>query len=240
VSTQDDISPQSTGNGLLDDDELSDILDTDDADIDDIDDDVSDLEDLAPELGENVLVQQFEPESMGFVDDGVDPDLALEMPDDDEDLAGEESDEELLESDEPATVEAAVSAAPAAMSEQRLARLEETARALAQAEVDREQGRVRRKVKAATTGAGAIGFVPILLQLAGAVDLNPELAATASTSAAILGALVAGWATPERPQLVAATPAAQDLLGNVPEATSAATGAARIRHASAAAHRHRS
>src|SRR5256885_1758945 len=79
-------------------------------------------------------------------------------------------------------------------------------------EVDRGQGRVRRKVKAATTGAGAIGFVPVLLQLVGVLHLDPELAATISTGAAILGALAAGWATPERQAVVSKTPAVQSLL----------------------------
>jgi len=80
----------------------------------------------------------------------------------------------------------------------RVARLEAAARELAAAEVTREQRRVQRKVGAATTGAGAVGFLPILLQLAGAIDLPPELAATASTLAAIVGAFAAGWVTPER------------------------------------------
>ena len=82
--------------------------------------------------------------------------------------------------------------------EARLAKLEAAARELAAAEITREGRRVRRKVSAATTGAGAIGFLPILLQLAGAIDLPPALAATASTLAAIVGAFTAGWATPER------------------------------------------
>lgn len=82
--------------------------------------------------------------------------------------------------------------------DERLARLEAAAGALADAERVREQSRVRRKVTAATTGAGAVGFVPVLLQLAGALELSPALAASASTAAAALGALAAGWATPER------------------------------------------
>jgi hypothetical protein len=95
--------------------------------------------------------------------------------------------------------------------EARLAKLEAAARELAAAEITREGRRVRRKVSAATTGAGAIGFLPILLQLAGAIDLPPALAATASTVAAIVGAFTAGWATPERePPLPA--PSAHALL----------------------------
>jgi hypothetical protein len=82
--------------------------------------------------------------------------------------------------------------------EARLARLEAAARALAAAEVTRERKKVRRKVSAATTGAGAIGAIPLLLQLAGAFDLDPELVATATTVAAALGAFIAGWITPER------------------------------------------
>jgi hypothetical protein len=77
--------------------------------------------------------------------------------------------------------------------EERLARLEAAARSLAAAEVVAEGRKVPRKVTAATTGAGAIGFVPLVLQLLGAIDLPPEWAATASTAAAALGALAAGW-----------------------------------------------
>jgi len=94
--------------------------------------------------------------------------------------------------------EAPSEAPPSASTEQRLVRLESAARALAAAEVEREQRRVRRKVCAATTGAGTLGFIPLLLQLAGAFDLSPELSAAVSTGAAIVGALGAGWATPER------------------------------------------
>jgi hypothetical protein len=82
--------------------------------------------------------------------------------------------------------------------EARLAKLEATARAIAAAELARDQKKVRRKVSAATTGAGAIGAVPILLQLAGAFNLDPEIVATISTAAAAIGAFVAGWITPER------------------------------------------
>src|SRR3954447_12759834 len=88
--------------------------------------------------------------------------------------------------------------AAAGPAEDRLARLEAAARALAEAEVTRENGRVRRKVKAATTGAGLVGFVPVLLQLVGAFDLPPQLSSTVAAGAAILGAFAAGWATPER------------------------------------------
>jgi hypothetical protein len=82
--------------------------------------------------------------------------------------------------------------------EARLAKLEAAARALAAAELARDQKKVRRKVSAATTGAGAIGAVPIVLQLAGAFNLDPEVVATISTAAAAIGAFLAGWITPER------------------------------------------
>jgi len=53
-------------------------------------------------------------------------------------------------------------------------------------------------VVAGTTGAGAVGFIPILLELVGAISLDPEIAATVATLAAALGSLVAGYLTPER------------------------------------------
>jgi len=103
-------------------------------------------------------------------------------------------------------------APPVSMAEERLARLEDAARLLASQEQSREQGRVHRKVKAATTGAGAAGFVPILLQLAGAMNLPPNLAATAAAVASLAGALLAGYFTPERERPVTASPSVQDLL----------------------------
>ena len=109
-----------------------------------------------------------------------------------------------FEIDEPAP---AVSAA----EKDRVAKLEAAVQQLAGAEVTREQRKVRRKVTAATGGAGAIGFVPILLQLVGALDVSPELASTLVAGAAALGALVAGWATPER-QAALPPQAAVDIL----------------------------
>ena len=64
--------------------------------------------------------------------------------------------------------------------------------------VAREQRRVRSKVKAATGGAGLAGVIPIVLQLAGALDLDPEIASAIVGGVAVLGAFVAGWITPER------------------------------------------
>jgi hypothetical protein len=95
--------------------------------------------------------------------------------------------------------------------DQRVVMLQDAVKQLAGAEVKREQKRVRRKVTAATGGAGAIGFIPILLQLAGALNLSPEVASTAAAAAAALGALVAGWATPEREAPLAPEIAAQIL-----------------------------
>jgi hypothetical protein len=82
--------------------------------------------------------------------------------------------------------------------EARVAELEAAARTLAEAEVTREGQRVKRKVTAATTGAGAVGLLPVLLELVDAISLTPSLAATASAGAAIVGAFAAGWYTPER------------------------------------------
>jgi len=94
----------------------------------------------------------------------------------------------------------------------RLAKLEAAARELAAAEMTREGRRTKRKVVAATTGAGATGFLPLLLQLLGVYDLDPAIAATLSTVASLIGAFAAGWVTPERtPPLPDAS--AHSLLG---------------------------
>ena len=91
----------------------------------------------------------------------------------------------------------------------RLAKLEAAARDLATAAVTREARRVKRKVAAATTGAGATGLLPLLLQLLGVYDLDPAIAGMLSTLASLIGAFAAGWATPERTPPV---PAASALL----------------------------
>jgi hypothetical protein len=203
----------SIGSGTLsegpDDDELIDVLDEAD---EDLGDEPFDLDDEALALDDQVVVEQLAPDA---IDDGNgnglefdDVDAGVEM-----EQLGVEDDLEAVE-DVPGA--AGTAAPPATVAEERLARLEATTRALAEAEVGREQGRVRRKVTAATTGAGAIGFIPILLQLVDVLHLKPELAATASTVAAIFGAFAAGWVTPERQPVVAGTPAAQQLLDDVP------------------------
>jgi hypothetical protein len=86
--------------------------------------------------------------------------------------------------------------------EERLERLERVQQEVVRTARQREAARVRRKVVASTAGAGAASFVPILLQLVDAFHLSPELAATVSSVVAALGALVAGYLTPERPPIL--------------------------------------
>jgi hypothetical protein len=87
---------------------------------------------------------------------------------------------------------------PPQQAPERVAQLETAVKTLAEQQAKQQNKRVRRKVTAATGGAGALGFIPILLQLAGAIDVSPEVASTVAAVAAALGALAAGWATPER------------------------------------------
>jgi hypothetical protein len=211
----------------LDDDDLIDVLDGGD---EDLDDDLDlDLDDEPLALDDNVIVQEFTPDDdvdvNGDVDGGVAVDVDVDGGSDvdvdvgvalDGDVEMDEEDDDLGVEDDlvgaDGLLEATMTAVPASMPEERLARLEEAARVLTQAEQAREQKRVHRKVKAATTGAGAAGFVPILLDLVGALNLSPELAATAAAGASVLGSLLAGYLTPERAQPVTTAPAAQDLL----------------------------
>jgi hypothetical protein len=192
----------------LDDDDVLDVLDAED---DDFGDDGFDLDDEAMALDDNVLVQELVPEDVIQFNGGA---MHMGVEDDTADGVGDDTDDG-IEDDLLGAADlfaATTTALPASMPEERLARLEETARVLTQTEQAREQGRVRRKVKAATTGAGAAGLIPILLDLVGALDLPPELAATAATGASILGSLLAGYFTPEKGQPVTSTPAAQDLI----------------------------
>jgi hypothetical protein len=70
---------------------------------------------------------------------------------------------------------------------------------------------VKRKVTAATTGAGAAGFIPILLEMTDAYSLDPTVGMAVAAIASLIGAFAGGWLTPERtPPLPNAT--AQDLL----------------------------
>jgi hypothetical protein len=97
--------------------------------------------------------------------------------------------------------------------EARLERLERVQRQVVKTAREREASRVRRKVVASTTGAGAAGFVPILLELVDALHLSPELAATVASVVAALGALVAGYLTPERSPVL---PPATDTVDTSP------------------------
>lgn len=211
MSEQDPTLGPAAPSAAIDDDDLTDVLDAGDEDLDD----EFDLDDEPLALDDNVIVQEFVPDDVAEVDafdidgiEGIDLDgVDLEGDLDTDDMGIED---DLLGAD--AVLEAAMTTLPASMPEERLTRLEEAARALTQAEQTREQKRVHRKVKAATTGAGAAGFVPILLGLIGALNLSPELAATAAAGASVLGSLLAGYLTPERAQPVTSTPAAQDLL----------------------------
>ncbi len=80
----------------------------------------------------------------------------------------------------------------------RVQRLEEAAQALADAEISRDGRRVKRKVKAATGGAGIAALIPFVLQIAGAYNLSPELVSGITAAVALVGAFAAGWTTPER------------------------------------------
>jgi hypothetical protein len=115
---------------------------------------------------------------------------------DDEDLA----DDLDLDDDEEVAIEPGVVLDHAfeLPEDDRVTKLEGAVKDLAGDAVKREQRRVRRKVTAATGGAGAIGCLPIILQLAGALDMDPEVASTVAAAAAALGALVVGYLTPER------------------------------------------
>ena len=85
-----------------------------------------------------------------------------------------------------------------APDDDRIAKLEAATHDLAAADVDRHERRVRRKVSAATTGAGASGLIPVLLSLLGVYDLDPALTAALSSGASLIGAFAVGYLTPER------------------------------------------
>jgi hypothetical protein len=121
-------------------------------------------------------------------------------------LFGEDEDEEELGDDDLELGEP-FEAAPAVLDHafelpeaqpERVAQLETAVKTLAEQQAKRESRRLRRKVTAGTGGAGVVGLIPIVLQLAGALDVSPEVASTVAAVAAALGALAAGWATPER------------------------------------------
>jgi uncharacterized membrane protein len=76
------------------------------------------------------------------------------------------------------------------------------AQALTAAAVKRDDGRVRRKVSASASGAAVVGAIPVILQLAGAFHLSPELSAAVAAAAATLASFLSGYLTPERPPTV--------------------------------------
>jgi hypothetical protein len=124
-------------------------------------------------------------------------------------LYGEDEDiEDLgddLDLDDLAAASPADAVVPAPLAEDpRVADLAATVDTLKAAAVSQEQRRVKRKVSAATGGAGLAGVIPIVLQLAGAVNLDPELASAIVGGVAVIGAFVAGWVTPERQSAIVA------------------------------------
>jgi hypothetical protein len=204
--TENDATPAAIA---FDEETADDDLDVVAGEDEDLDDDSFDLDDGALALDDHVVVQQLEPPPVAVGDtdgglaqgaladeDDLDADRDFDAPD--ADAAPEADDGAQLLEELGAMSSAALAPVASSEPDARLARVEAAARALAQAERERESGKVRRKVKASTTGAGAIGAIPILLQLTGALHLRPELAAAVSTAAAIVGSLAAGWATPER------------------------------------------
>ena len=185
---------------------------------------------LPPDAGLDLLVDDSE----DLLDDGtydttqwsvpeaVDEQLALDDEDEEDDDEGDDEDAyddiDGLIGDPAfdalvgiAGQAGALMSAPSSETDERLRRLEAAARELAAAEVTRESRKVRRKVTASTTGAGAAGFIPILLQMTDVYSLKPEIAMAVAAGASLLGAFAAGWLTPERqPPLPNAT--AQELL----------------------------
>src|SRR3954451_8007125 len=81
----------------------------------------------------------------------------------------------------------------------RVDQLQAAVQKLAAQQVASEQQRMRRKVKAATGGATLAGFIPIGLQLIDTLSVTAEVASTIAAAAGALGALLAGYLTPERP-----------------------------------------
>jgi hypothetical protein len=161
------------------------------AEVDDDDDllavDDPDLEGFDPDMPDELpQISMDEP----LPDDAAIDHLLAELPDDLE---------ERLARLEAAVNGAAPTPAPAVdEGDERIKRLEEAAKALAEEALRRDRGRVRRKVSAASIGAFVAAAIPVLLQLVGALDLSPELTSTISAAAALLGAFAAGWTTPER------------------------------------------
>jgi hypothetical protein len=152
------------------------------------------------------------------LDDELDAEIEDDFDDEDLDrispveLGGEEDGALVAPAAPPVPAPAAAPGSSDAELVARIQRLEEAAQALADAEVTRDGRRVKRKVKAATGGAGLAALIPFVLQIAGAYDLSPELVSGITAAVALVGAFTAGWSTPERkPSLPAAT--VQSLVG---------------------------
>lgn len=158
------------------------------------------LDDTSQLIGGAVVTQLEAP----LVASEQDLDALFGEDEDEEDLGDDDLDLDLGDEFEapPVALDHAfeVPTAAAVQEPERVAQLETAVKALAGQSADRESRRVRRKVTAATGGAGIVGLIPIVLQLAGALDVSPEVASTVAAVAAALGALAAGWATPERPK----------------------------------------
>jgi hypothetical protein len=163
----------------------------------------------------------------GTADIGMPDELAAdELVGDDLDAAEWAALDATIAVDEPAPIAAPLAPAPQSAEEPasdgwddsewedfeaRLERLEATQHQVVLAARAHEAARVRRKVVASTTGAGAAGFIPLLLQLVDALHLSPELAATVTSAVAALGALVAGYLTPDRPPVLPGAPESVEL-----------------------------
>jgi hypothetical protein len=153
--------------------------------------------------GDEDLGSEFVAEA-GTADIGVpDEDAADELVGDDADAAEWGQMDVGFNGDQPVVTGARDDAEVRAL-EERLERLERVQQEVVRSAREREAARIRRKVVASTAGAGAASFVPILLQLVDAFHLSPELAATVSSVVAALGALLAGYLTPERPPILPA------------------------------------
>jgi hypothetical protein len=124
---------------------------------------------------------------------------AVATEDDLDALYGEDEDAEDLEADlELPDADDLAGHTHAAAEDPRVAELSATVDRLKADALAREQRRVRNKVKAASGGAGLAGVIPIVLQLTGALHVDPEIASAVVAGVAVLGAFVAGWVTPER------------------------------------------
>ena len=158
----------------------------------------------AEALLEEPVVEDELDDDIEELDDEFDDDLDRVSP---VELGGEDDDDLALAGEDDVAAVSSVTAngnaAPAGpVSDAELAarvrRLEEAAQALADAELARDGRRVKRKVKAATGGAGIAALIPFVLQIAGAFDLSPELVSGITAAVALVGAFAAGWSTPER------------------------------------------